>query len=232
MRLRPGEVEAAGWRVVPLGEVVRRLVGGGGSAVEVGVRPTADGPSGAHQPGLVPRPVIVGIDGRGGAGKSALAERLHHAVPRSWVVHTDDIAWNQAYFDWAGLLTENVLRPLHRGEAVEFRPPAWVAHDRPGAVVVPAGADVVWVEGTGVVRAELGPWLDASVWVQGDLDEQERRLVARDGDSPEQQRHVAAWLAEEVPFLEREQPWLRAAVVVNGTPELPHDPATEIVVAA
>jgi hypothetical protein len=210
MRLHPGEVEATGWRVARLSDVVRRL------------REAA--------PGVTGRPLLVAIDGRGGAGKSTLAEGLQVVVPSSAVVHTDDLAWNQAYFDWGGLMAENVLRPLHRGEAVEFRPPAWVEHQRPGAIHVPAGANVVWVEGTGIIRSELAPWIDASIWLQGDLDEQERRLVARDGDSDAQRRHVAAWLAEELPFLLRERPWRRATIVVAGTTELRHDPDTEVAV--
>jgi len=128
-------------------------------------------------------------------------------------------------------MVENVLRPLHRGEAVEFRPSAWIEHHRPGAIRVPAGADVVWVEGTGIIRDECAPWIDASIWIQGDLDEQERRLVARDGDSVDQRRHVAEWLAEELPFMLREQPWQQATIVVAGTTELHHDPGTEIVIA-
>ncbi len=44
------------------------------------------------------------------------------------------------------------------------------------------------------------------MWIQGDLDEQERLLVGRDGDSPEQLKHVANWLHEELPFMLREQP--------------------------
>lgn len=209
MRLHPGEPEAAGWRVAKLSEIVRRLRGAA--------------PAG--------RPLLVAIDGRGGAGKSTLTERLRVVVPASAVVHTDDVAWNQAYFDWGELMRENVLRPLHRGEAVEFRPPAWAEHGRPGAIQVAAGTDVVWIEGTGIIRAELAPWIDASIWIQGDLDEQERRLVARDGDSAAQRQHVAAWLAEELPFLRREQPWRRASFVVAGTTGLPHDPHSEIVVA-
>ena len=211
MRLHPGEVEATGWRVVALAEAVQRLRDA--------------------SPGVAGRPRVIAVDGRGGAGKTTLAGRLRATVPNSAVVHTDDVAWNHAYFDWGAVLAGNILRPLHRGEAVDFRPAAWAAHDRPGSITVPAGADIVWVEGTGVVREELAPWLDASVWMQGDLGEQERLLAARDGDSPEQAEHVANWLREELPFLLREQPWARATMIVAGPPHLDHDPRTELVVA-
>lgn len=184
MRLHAGEVEATGWRVEELLTVLERLR--------------------ASSPGVVDRPRIIAIDGRGGAGKSTLVERLRALVPTSAIVHTDDIAWNHAFFDWGALLVDDIMRPLHRGEAVEFRPPAWVEHDRPGMIHVPAGLEVVWIEGTGIIRDEFARWSDASIWVQGDLDERERRLVARDGDSDTQQRHVAEWLADELPLLRRE----------------------------
>lgn len=212
MRLHPGESEAFGWQVVALPDVLRRLR--------------------AASPGVVGRPRVIAIDGRGGAGKTTLAERLRRVVPGSAVVHTDDVAWNHACFDWGALLVEHVLQPLHHGAAVDFRPAAWSDHDRPGSITVAAGADIVWVEGTGILRKELAPWLDAGVWLQGDLDEQERLLAARDGDSPEQREHVANWLREELPFLLRERPWERATMIVAGPAHIDHDPDTELVIAA
>lgn len=211
MRLHPGETEAAGWRVLSIVDAVEHLRE---------ASPTTTG-----------RPRVIAIDGRGGSGKTTLAKRLRTVVPGSAVVHTDDVAWNHARFDWGAVLTENILQPLHRGKAVDFRPDAWIAHDRSGSIVVPAGTDYVWVEGTGVIRDELAGWFDASVWMQGDLDEQERLVIARDGDSPQQLEHVASWLAEELPFLAREQPWARATLIVAGPPHVDHDPDTELVVA-
>ena len=211
IRLHPGETEAGDWRVVTVLDAVRQLR--------------------AASPDVTGRPRVIAIDGRGGAGKTTLAERLRNAVPNSAIVHTDDVAWNHACFDWGSVLVENILRPLHRGGSVDFRPAPWITHDRPGSITVPAGADFIWVEGTGIIREELAPWLDASVWMQGDLDEQERLLAVRDGDSPEQREHVANWLLEELPFMLREQPWARATMIVAGPPWIAHDPDTELVVA-
>ncbi|MFI5916769.1 hypothetical protein [Dactylosporangium sp. NPDC051541] len=201
MRRHPGEPEATGWRPITVLDTVQRL----------------------HDasPDVAGRPRLIAIDGRGGAGKTTVAERLRRAVPNSAVVHTDDVAWHHACFDWGALLAEHVLAPLHRGEAVDYRPDAWAAHDRPGAITVPAGLDYVWIEGTGIIRAELARWLDASMWLQG----------ARDGNAPEQREHVAAWLREELPFMLRERPWSRATMIVAGPPPPGHDPETGLLVA-
>jgi hypothetical protein len=42
---------------------------------------------------------------------------------------------------------------------------------------------------------------------------------------------VARWMQEEFPFVTDQRPWERALVCVAGTPELPHDPSTEVVLA-
>lgn len=211
MQLEQGEPAAGPWRAVSVGELVDRLFGAAGS--------------------VTGRPRIVAVDGRGGAGKSTLVQRLAAQAPGSAIVHTDDVAWHHSYFDWAGVLAEQVLTPLRRGEAVDFRPPPWEARGRPGSIQVPARTQTVWVEGTGVVRGELAPLLDASVWVQIDRDEADRRLRDRDGSSPQQLQHVQAWLREEHPFLLRERPWQRATLVVAGSSVLGHALATDIAVA-
>src|SRR5262245_30375777 len=55
-----------------------------------------------QQPGRAEsrRAVIVAIDGRSNSAKTSLAARLAQAVPRSVVIHTDDIAWEHSRFGW------------------------------------------------------------------------------------------------------------------------------------
>lgn len=163
-----------------------------------------------------------------------MAKRLSGAVPASVVIHTDDVAWQHSFFDWADLLAHGVLEPVRRGRAVRHRPQAWEAHDRPGAIEVPAGLDLVVVEGVGAGRRELVSLLDAVVWVQSDFAEAERRGIARDialgvnGGPDQTAAFWQQWMAQEMPFLEHQRPWERACVVVAGTPPLGHDPAQVI----
>jgi uridine kinase len=211
LSLPPGEPAAGPWHVRPVEDLARQLMSAGTS------------PAG--------RPRVVAVDGRGGSGKSTLAGQLRAVIPRSAVVHTDDVAWHHSFFDWADLLAEHVLGPLRAGRAVRYRPPGWVTKQRPGAIEVPAGTDLVVVEGVGAGRRELAHLLDAVVWVQSDLEEAERRGLARDlaagveGGEAAARRFWDEWMAEELPFLAEQRPWERATVIVRGTTALPHDPA-------
>jgi hypothetical protein len=83
------------------------------------------------------RPAVVALDGRSSSGKTTLAVRLEDAISGVWAVHTDDLAWWHSYFGWSDLLIQGVLRPVHQGRPVAFRPPAWEERGRSGAIEVP-----------------------------------------------------------------------------------------------
>jgi hypothetical protein len=178
-----------------------------------------------------PTPFLLAVDGRSAGGKSSVAAAIAARVPGAAVVHTDDIAWYHAMFDWSALITDGVLAPVRRGGPVAFRPPEYDARGRPGAVTVPAGCPLVVVEGVGIGRRDLAPWFDALVWVQTDRAVARERGRARDGDGPAERAFWDEWEAEERPFLAAERPWERADVVVAGAPEVAYDRAAELVVA-
>ena len=204
-----GEPDAGPWQVESLEGVVRRLV-----------------PAAGQRPN---RPWVVAVDGRSGAGKTTLVDRLLARVQDSDVVHTDDVAWHLSFFDWANELRDGVLEPLLQGQAVNYRPPGWVARERSGAIALPAGRSVVWVEGCGSSRRALSDLVDASIWVQCDTPEARRRLLARDGQE-ESDLH-REWEKQEIPFLLEDRPWERARVIVAGRPALQYDPNTQVVTA-
>jgi hypothetical protein len=143
-------------------------------------------------------------------------------------VHADDIAWHEAIIGWDHLLAAGILEPVHRGEPVRYRPPKWDERAREGAIEVPGSCGLIVVEGVGARRADLAPLYDAVVWVQADVVEARRRGLVRDGGDVEFWDHCDA---EETRFFRRDRPWERADLIVAGTPKLPHDAATELVVA-
>jgi len=209
MSLPPGEPSVEHWDAVGRAEFVDLVRTAGGSPIA--------------------RPQIVGVDGRGAAGKSTLATWLHKAVPASAVLHTDDLAWNEPFFAWGHLLLQ-VLQQLHRGEPVHLRPPAWRGHGRQGEIHLPAGLDLVVVEGVGASQREHADLIDVTVWVQSDFDEAERRGIARDiaqgvnGDHEETVAFWHEWMGHELLFVQQQRPWERAALVVAGTAVLPLEP--------
>jgi len=170
---------------------------------------------------LVGRPSLVLVDGRSGAGKSTFASRLAGALGAS-LVHTDDVAWEHSRFGWEDLLVDGVLEPWRRGGAVDYRPPAWKAHGRDGAVTADAGLPLV-VEGVGAARAALAPLADLVVWVQSDRTLARTRGLARDASygtrtPAEAEEFWDEWMTEEEPFVAADRPWERAGLVVLGTP--------------
>lgn len=216
MRPGPGEQPVSAWRAIQLADLAALLVDHSGEA----------------WPGI---PRIVAVDGRSGGGKSTLARRLVEAVPDSAMVHVDDIAWHAPMFGWAELLAQGILEPLRRGEGVSYRPPAWDLHRRPGVIAIPAGRTLVVVEGVGAGRRELTDLIDSLVWVQSDYAEAERRGVARDlasgvnGSAHETVEFWHAWMADEIPFLQADRPWDRAAVIAAGTSTHPQPPDTVLI---
>lgn len=102
MRLVDGEPAAGPWRVGRVSTVMASI------RMAVGV--------------TTARPAVVAVDGRSGSGKTTLTLRLTSTTPGASSVHTDDVAWCHAFFDWVDLMRGGILGPLHRGEPV--LPPA------------------------------------------------------------------------------------------------------------
>jgi len=136
MQLAPEEPEAGPWRAEPLKTVIDTLIKPGPGR------------------GVARRPAVLAVDGRSNNGKTTLAARIREAMPGSAVVHTDDIAWWHSRFGWADLLIDGILVPVHRGQAVSYRPPRWTEHGRDGAIEVPIGCPLLIIEGDGAGRRE------------------------------------------------------------------------------
>jgi hypothetical protein len=223
LRLAPEEPEAGPWRVELLSTLARAVIKWSPDRSSSG------------------RPLVLAVDGRSNNGKTTVAARIRAMVPGAVVIHTDDIAFEHSRFGWADLLIDGILVPVHESRAVSYRPPRWDEHGREGSLDVPAGCPLLIIEGDGAGRREVAHLIDMLIWVQADEREAARRSAARVANPPAADLANKAvdgttfdetgWMAEEIPFNTAQRSWERADIIVCGTPEIPYDPSTEIVVA-
>lgn len=170
-------------------------------------------------------PTIIAIDGRSASGKTTFANQLSSAL-NATVVHTDDVAWHHSFFDWWELLIENILEPFKAGKNVDYQPEIWKTRGRAGSIVVPA-TPVLILEGVSSTRLGYSPWIDLPIWVETSLEIAEQRGLLRDGETARD--FWFEWQAQERPLLEKDQPWNRAKLIVDGAPNLEYDPNTQFV---
>ncbi len=160
------------------------------------------------------RPVFVGIDGLGGAGKSTLAQRLADEVEDTCLVHLDDFArpgvpgWEQARFE------QQLAQPLRSGREGRYQRWDWDSDTGAEWHTVPVDSVVV-VEGVSSTRTELSvPW-SLTVWVDTPRDLRLARGVKRDGEALRAQWENV-WMPEEDAYVDAQSPHLRADLVIRG----------------
>lgn len=148
------------------------------------------------------RPVVLGVDGRSGAGKSWLGTAL--ALQRPAAVIRGDDFYNpvlatlsgaqraalgafeiaDSVIDWRRLRTE-ALEPLVHGRPARFAPYDWEAgNGQLGRPLDVAPAELVILEGVYSARPELADLIDIAVFVQVDEELRGQRLGAR-ADHPD-----------------------------------------------
>ncbi|MGW9403545.1 chorismate-binding protein [Arthrobacter sp. NPDC055585] len=163
------------------------------------------------------RPLLIGVDGFSGAGKTSLALELAAAlrVHRSVAVfHLEDV-----YPGWDGLQAgmdyyrREVLTPLAAGQ-----PAAWQAWDweagRYDQLRETDPADIVIFEGVGAGHRAARGLLDAVVWVQAPAELRKERALARDGET--YAPHWDRWAAQEAAWAAADPAAAEAEVLLTS----------------
>jgi uridine kinase len=158
--------------------------------------------------------IFIGIDGPGGAGKSALAARMAAVLPDAVVVAVDDFSGPQfAAWNWHRFV-QQVRDPLLAGRAARYQRWDWDRDE--GAEwrdIAPGG--VVIVEGVSSTRAEAGvPWA-LRVWVETPREVRLARALERDGPDL-MARWFDDWIPSEEAYIAAQKPDHRADLVVSG----------------
>lgn len=131
-----------------------------------------------------PGPLLLGIDGRSGTGKTTLADAVRRVLQGAQVrvgcVHMDEL-----YAGWQGLATglpsvrRQVLVPLRSGPVASYRRWDWAGNDWQPEPVSVGRCDIVVVEGVGAVHADPAAY-DLTVWLSAPTPVRRRCALARD----------------------------------------------------
>lgn len=170
------------------------------------------------------RPLLVGIDGFGGSGKSTLSNSIRDALEAS-AVEGDDF-YGPVDTDWAGLspqdgyerffdherLAREVLRPLGRAEHTRYQRYNWQNNVLGDWVELPAEGVVV-VEGVYMLRPQLREFWDLSVFVDTPWPMRLDRQVSR-GENTEED--IRLWTDAEKYYERTFEPANRADLVLPG----------------
>ncbi|WP_307297437.1 uridine kinase family protein [Microbacterium natoriense] len=135
------------------------------------------------------RPIVVGISGYGGAGKSTLARELLGLIPDSVRMRGDDFLdpsrSHRRSTDWDGVersrLVREVLGPFRDRLPSRFRRFDWSARALGEPEPIPTG-EVLIVDLIGLFHPEVLGALDLTVWCDVDLATAQRRGMRRDSE--------------------------------------------------
>jgi len=132
-------------------------------------------------------PIVVGVSGYCGSGKSTLTRTLVERLPGAVRIRGDDfldpVRSHQRSADWDGVdrprLVSSVLEPHRAGRASTFQRFDWSVRALGPAEPLPR-TDVLVVDLIGLFHPDALPHLDVSIWCDVDLDTAVRRGTARD----------------------------------------------------
>ena len=185
------------------------------------------------------RPLVIGIDGRSGSGKTVLSKVLAENLAPDHEVTV--LRLEDLYPGWDGLeagmkiFSESVLPKLANGETATYPTWDWKAGEEPGgapgAEVTTEPTEVIICEGVGVGARQNREFIDVLIWLRVPDDVRYDRAMNRDGATYRPQWDN--WAAQERRMLDQDQIYDAAdlVLVANEPDERHHTSALAVVQA-
>lgn len=169
------------------------------------------------------KPVLIAIEGFGGAGKTTFAEKLKAILGNAHIINMDDfllkenlindISPEKTGFDRARL-EQQVLIPATTGKAIRYQKFIWATDSLSEPIAVPDVAYVI-VEGSSSYHPSIAKYYDYKVWIDTPIELAKRRGQARDAGN-ENGARWDLWAANDVRYQEKYHPEQRADFVVDN----------------
>lgn len=161
-------------------------------------------------------PVLVGIDGGGGSGKSSLSEKLSEALAGAQIIHLDDFAdWSDDSNWELSTFAERALEPLVAGITSKHRRYDWPT-DTFAEWFEIEPSSIAIVEGVTALRVDLREYWGVGIWVDCPRELRLERGIARDGEEI-RSKWEDQWMPGEDAYFQHDRPWEAADFAFDGT---------------
>lgn len=167
-------------------------------------------------------PVLIGIEGFGGSGKTTLSTQLGNALGNAYIIRIDDFlvksklresAWDTGVFDHARL-EKQVLKPATQGKAIIYKKLLYATNRLSDPIQVPK-VDYVIIEGISCYIPTLRDYYDFKVWVDTPIQVAKKRGQARDGTHGSAE-DWDAWAKIDLAYQQKYHPELLADFIVSN----------------
>lgn len=167
--------------------------------------------------------LLIAVDGPAGSGKTTFAQALSEHLPKSAVVHMDEI-----YNGWDDALTENlssnllkwVIEPFKEKKQIQYPVFDWQQGSYLETKTLKE-LDFLILEGVGSGGKRVFSDLDYLIWIEADLALGLERVKLRDGEKVAQQ--MSNWRRQEEAWFKENQTKENAQIQVNGNPPIEID---------
>jgi uridine kinase len=169
------------------------------------------------------KPVLIGIEGFGGSGKTTLSGKLKSKLGSAYVVNIDDFIikeklnednWDKGGFD-RERLEKQVLLPATSNNAIQYQKLIWQTNKLSDFIEIP-NVDYLIVEGISCYHPDIAKYYDFKIWVDTPMELAKERGYARDG-SNENAVMWDLWSENDIKYKDRYHPELEADFVIDGT---------------
>jgi len=177
------------------------------------------------QSGLKHTPVLIGIEGFGGSGKTSLSEKLKSKLGNAFVVKIDDFivkeqinedSWDKGGFD-RQRLEKQILLPATSGKVISYQKLIWQTNKLSDFIRIPK-VDYLIIEGISCYHPDIANYYEYKIWVDTPIEIARERGRARDG-SNENSKMWDLWEDNDIKYKDTYHPDLVADFIFDNSAE-------------
>ena len=167
-------------------------------------------------------PVIIGLEGFGGSGKTTIAKQLNALLSNAYTIHIDDFivkaklaepAWDTGVFDHDRLEAQ-VLRPAVVGDPVAYQKLLYSSNHLSKTIRIP-NVEYLIIEGISCYVPRLAHYYDFKIWIDTPIQISKKRGQERDGTHGTA-NDWAAWALIDIRYQQKYHPELKADFTVSN----------------